>query len=1090
MGQSTSRADTDSCATTCFRFGRGQSPALLASETQRAIDLGVERDAAGALAATVTRVAAQKGRWAALPVAAKALLLGEVLEVFRGMDHEAWAKDALAAAGYETVVPEALHASEMLMNTAIVGKDLEMLVEVLAAIRDTGKAPQVPVRQAHSQAVADVFPMTMADKAGPQKDWKAELWMNGETAPQGTGACGEQEGLLCALLGAGNQGFLSICDAFYLLFVEGMVCIVKHNPVRAYNHTWTEELLAPLIREGFVASVVGGVAESQVLLFSDLVDHVHMTGGKATHDAIVWGGDQRHEPKLKKPITSELGAVTPWIMGPGDWTDEEVEHHAKYFVTCFMNNNKCNCNAPQVLILPSDGFPNSKYLAMVKTMVAKRPHAPPYYPGTAARHKAWIEGLEGKATTEFVRSEVQLPTGRFGPPLPWVFSEVDFEKMAAGELPIVSRTEAFGPMLAICVVPSVEYWQTSANFCNKSLLGSLSVAVVMHPSNVSEEVVQELKYGCVAVNAWPGQAFSFCASAWGAFPGEKLEAVESGIGCVRNYLLFQDIQKAVLRAPFMTPVHIGTAPKPPALGEARAISALLCNNIDTTSHNADNVYCTGNFRPIEGEGVHRLPDVEGTLPAGLSGVYMRNGTNMRYKPHGKVHMFDGDAMLHAFVLEAGTCSSYAHSWIRTPRFHANESAGKELYPLIGDIALSGLQVAKKMGYMKTQMVAGMFPTLPPHKNAGPATNTLLIGESLYACVEVNSPFRIYVNPETGVVLSGEHNDWNGKIETFSAHSKVDPKTGDTYFFAAPSPSNVAAGPLCSYGVIGPEGTLKQHFKFPCGAQPFPPPAFLHDYFLTPRWSICVDHSLRGDMTKLSNTGFFSFDKSRTLRFGVLPRAATSPGQMIWIDTGMPGFVWHCIAAFEDGDRLTLWLPIFEEYPKDLPIHSPLEPDSFLYKVVVNLATKSCESIKKFEEVGVTERCSLNEAFVGSPDQRFAYLMVRGKEEMYNGFAKFDLKEEHVVARVHYGEKRFGGEALFSPRPGGEDEDDGWLLDVVYDKDTDRSELCVWDARLSDGSSEPVAKVKAPGRIPHGVHANFLTPDEAQKQWAQRQQARF
>ena len=61
--------------------------------------------------------------------------------------------------------------------------------------------------------------------------------------------------------------------------------------------------------------------------------------------------------------------------------------------------------------------------------------------------------------------------------------------------------------------------------------------------------------------------------------------------------------------------------------------------------------------------------------------------------------------------------------------------------------------------------------------------------------------------------------------------------------------------------------------------------------------------------------------------------------------------------------------------------------------------------------------------------------------MYDGFTKFDLIEERVVAKVLYGHKRFGGEAFFQPREGAVDEDDGWLMDIIYDK------VCVLNLHL-------------------------------------------
>jgi acyl-CoA reductase-like NAD-dependent aldehyde dehydrogenase len=145
------------------------------------------------------------------------------------------------------------------------------------------------------------------------------------------------------LLAAGNQGILAFADALHMLFVENMTCVVKHNPVRAYNHPWMEKIFAPLIKEGYFASVLGGIDESKALLADPRVDHVHMTGGKATHDAIVWGSSapegQRKENKLGKPITSELGTISPYVIGPGEWTDGELKHHAAYFATVMMNNN-------------------------------------------------------------------------------------------------------------------------------------------------------------------------------------------------------------------------------------------------------------------------------------------------------------------------------------------------------------------------------------------------------------------------------------------------------------------------------------------------------------------------------------------------------------------------------------------------------------------------------------------------------------------------------------------------------------------------------------------------------------------------------
>jgi carotenoid cleavage dioxygenase-like enzyme len=65
-----------------------------------------------------------------------------------------------------------------------------------------------------------------------------------------------------------------------------------------------------------------------------------------------------------------------------------------------------------------------------------------------------------------------------------------------------------------------------------------------------------------------------------------------------------------------------------------------------------------------------------------------------------------------------------------------------------------------------------------------------------------------------------------------------------------------------------------------------------------------------------------------------------------------------------------------------------------------------------------------------------------------------------------------GEPVFVPRNSKSDEDDGWVLSVWYDLSVNSSELLIQDAR--DFSGRPVARVKAPHRVPFGFHGNWVT----------------
>jgi carotenoid cleavage dioxygenase len=64
-----------------------------------------------------------------------------------------------------------------------------------------------------------------------------------------------------------------------------------------------------------------------------------------------------------------------------------------------------------------------------------------------------------------------------------------------------------------------------------------------------------------------------------------------------------------------------------------------------------------------------------------------------------------------------------------------------------------------------------------------------------------------------------------------------------------------------------------------------------------------------------------------------------------------------------------------------------------------------------------------------------------------------------------------GESVFAPDPDGSGENDGWLINAVYDSATDSTDICVLDAR--DVAAGPIARVHLPQRMPFGFHANWF-----------------
>ncbi len=72
-----------------------------------------------------------------------------------------------------------------------------------------------------------------------------------------------------------------------------------------------------------------------------------------------------------------------------------------------------------------------------------------------------------------------------------------------------------------------------------------------------------------------------------------------------------------------------------------------------------------------------------------------------------------------------------------------------------------------------------------------------------------------------------------------------------------------------------------------------------------------------------------------------------------------------------------------------------------------------------------------------------------------------------------GEHLIGQEPVFVPRPGSCSEDDGWVLQMVFDTRSITSQLVILEAQ--NISAGPVATIKLQHHIPLGLHGSF-SPD--------------
>jgi len=387
------------------------------------------------------------------------------------------------------------------------------------------------------------------------------------------------------VLGAGNQTFLALSDALAMLHTENSTCIVKVHPLRAYTQPIFEFVMREYIDRGFFAMVACDMPQTQALIANAKVRLVHLTGGKATHDAIVWGrGDEaearrkRGEPLLTKPMTSELGCITPYIIASGAvWTKAQLEYQAKCLVGPLMYNASCNCLAPKLLVLDADWPQHDGYLAALRAELDAQDIVPAYYPGAGDRYDrhlaAYKDDKEAKVS-QLGGAKATKDTGYLPDACVKKFLLVELIEGHLVSNPYAFKNEPFAPVLTVLSLKggndTAAFLSKATTIANEQLFGTLSATLILHPDTdkaAGEKAVAALEYGSVVVNGWSALGH---ANYWGGHPKEKLEAVESGLGFV-NALLDVDrdcVEKSVTRLTFKSSFQKMQMPMPiPSLSQ-------------------------------------------------------------------------------------------------------------------------------------------------------------------------------------------------------------------------------------------------------------------------------------------------------------------------------------------------------------------------------------------------------------------------------------------------------------------------------------------------------------------------------------------
>lgn len=468
-----------------------------------------------------------------------------------------------------------------------------------------------------------------------------------------------------------------------------------------------------------------------------------------------------------------------------------------------------------------------------------------------------------------------------------------------------------------------------------------------------------------------------------------------------------------------------------------------------------NVYLQGNFAPIDSELTIDKLTVVGEIPADLNGCYLRNGPNPAHEPIGHYHWFDGDGMVHGIQLRNGQ-ASYLNRYVNTSCLEKERQAGRSIWT-----GLTGRPNLRQW-------------LVPPFgiRQKNPA-NTGLVWHAgkLLALWEVGMPYQLTV-PD---LKTHGPVDYGLPVKAVTAHPKIDSQRNEMRFFGM----NFGHHPALQYGVVDLHGTLAHHSTIPLGQN-----SFMHDFAITNNYTIFLDlpytFSLKAMLTKGTP---FAFDNTKASRFGVMPRCGIAD-DIVWFEDD-PCFIYHTLNAYETIDSTNHTTITMQacRLPKGT-IGIDNEPAmgnddvGHLHQWQFDLNRRKVTS-----EPLDDRPCDLprvNDRYLSS-NARYGYASVVTMEDanhgspLFTGITKYDLFKREST-EYSFGHHVFGGESVFAPRsPVACEEDDGWLLNIVYDAQTGKSQLLIIDAANFDAG--PVARVLIPQRVPYGFHGTWVAASQ-------------
>ena len=478
------------------------------------------------------------------------------------------------------------------------------------------------------------------------------------------------------------------------------------------------------------------------------------------------------------------------------------------------------------------------------------------------------------------------------------------------------------------------------------------------------------------------------------------------------------------------------------------------------------IHFIGSNTPRQTEISRRNLEVEGEIPAEVEGAFFRAVPDNAHAP-----MFEDDialnhdGMIARFNFEGGA-ADFDIRYVETERYLAEKTARRALFgryrnPFTDDPSVKGVD----------RTVANTTPVWH--------------GGRLFMTKEDGRGYEI--NPHT-LQTVGKWDYYGAlKSETFTAHPRIDPATGEMFFFG------YEAGGLCSldvaYGIADRDGNLTSEQWF---EQPYC--STIHDFVITEKYAIFPIFPTLADLERIKAGGaHWAHHQDLPSWVGIMPRYGKVQ-EMKWIEGPVGVSVFHEVNAYDDGDLVHIDLCLTEtnafSFMREAGgIHKPQqEIQGALTRWTIDMA-KADPTIQERPLGPPGDLPRLADSDQGRPYSHAWYLSMNpeGGPPMPGGPVGVNF---NALLRIEVGNGRVElmgvppGAAISEPAhvPSNEPGHEGWLLSVVdvpNNPDPARqipgdysSEL--WIVNAGEVAKGPVAKVRTGLPLRSQVHGTWVS----------------